>query len=116
MSVVGSTALQYLNTTAIITSYTATVTLTRSDGKPFSLLKVDLSTYNDQHPGVVYSFVGHKTDGTAVTADVPLLTTGRGFVSYTLSSSFQALSSVEWTMNSADTAQYFDNIAFAVCL
>jgi hypothetical protein len=116
MSVVGATALQYLNTTAIITANTATVTLTRGDGKPFSLLKVDLSTYNDQHPGVVYSFVCHKADGTTVTADIPLLTTGRGFVSYTLPSSCQALSSVEWTMNSADTAQYFDNIAVSVCL
>jgi hypothetical protein len=115
MSVVGSAAVQYLNTTAIITAASATVTLTRSDGKPFSLLKISLSTYNDNHSGVIYSFIGHKPDGSTANVDIPLLTLGRGFVPYTLPSSFQGLSSVEWTMNTADTAQYFDDISFAFC-
>jgi hypothetical protein len=115
MSVVGSTSIQYLNTTAIITSPTATVTLTRGDGKPFSLLKISLSTYNDVHPGVIYSFTGHKPDGSVTNVDVPLLTNGRGFVPYTPPSSFEGLSSVEWTMNTADNAQYFDDITFAYC-
>jgi hypothetical protein len=115
MSVVGSTALQYLNTTAIITTNTSTVTLTRGDGKPFSLLKISLSTYNDGHPGVIYSFTGHKSDGSTTNVDIPLITLGRGFVPYTLPSSFDDLSSVDWTMNTADNAQYFDDITFAHC-
>ena len=115
MSVVGSAAVQYLNTTAIITTNTATVTLTRGDGKPFSLLKSSLSTYNDGHPGDIYTFTGHKPDGSTMNVDVPLITIGRGFVPYTLPSSFEGLSSVEWTMNTADNAQYFDDITFAYC-
>jgi hypothetical protein len=115
MSVAGSTALQYLNTTAIITAPTATVTFTRGDGKPFSLLKISLSTYNDVHPGVIYTFTGHKPDGSTTNVDIPLLTNGRGFVPYTLPSAFEGLSSVEWTMNTADNAQYFDDITFAYC-
>ena len=47
--------------------------------------------------------------------DVPLLTNGRGFVPYTLPSSFDGLSPVDWTMNTADNAQYFDDITFAYC-
>jgi hypothetical protein len=115
MSVVGSGALQYLNTTGIVTARDATVTLTRGGGKPFTLLKINLSAYNDEHPGIVYSFTGHKPDGSTETVDIPLRTIGLGFVPYTLPASFQGLSSVEWTMNAADNAQYFDDIAFSFC-
>lgn len=115
LSAVGTKALQYLNTTGLIANYTAIVTLSRTDGKPFALLGLDLSPYNDVHPGIVYSFVGHRQDGSTITQDVSLRNNGRGFVPYMLPPSFDGLASVTWIMNMADTAQYFDNIRYSFC-
>jgi hypothetical protein len=115
LSAVGTKAIQYLNTTGLIADYNATITLTRNDGKPFTLLGIDLSPYNDAHPGIVYSFVGKKTDGSTISQDVPLRNKGLGFVPYTLPASFDDLLSVSWTMNMADAAQYFDNIRYSFC-
>jgi hypothetical protein len=115
LSAVGTKAIQYLNTTGLVANYTATVTLSRTDGKPFAFLGIDLSPYNDVHPGIVYSFVGHRTDGSTVTQDVSLRNQGRGFVPYALQLSFDGLASVTWTMNMADAAQYFDNIRYSFC-
>ncbi len=115
LSAVGVKAAQYLNTTGLVANYTATMMLTRNDGKPFSLLGIDLSPYNDSHPGIVYSFVGQKSDGSTVSQDVPLRNQWLGFVPYTLPASFDDLLSVTWTMNMADTALYFDNIRYSFC-
>jgi len=112
---VGTKAVQYLNTTGLVADYNATITLTRNDGKPFSVLGIDLSPYNDSHPGIVYSFVGHKADESTISQDVSLRNAGLGFVPYTLPASFDDLLSVTWTMNMADTTQYFDNIRYSFC-
>jgi len=112
---VGMKSLVYLNTTGLIANRTATITFTRSDGKPFSLLGIDLSPYNDVHPGIVYTFVGHKTDGSNISQDVSLRNTGPGFVPYTLPQSFDDLVSVSWSMNMADTSLYFDNVRYSFC-
>jgi hypothetical protein len=112
---VGMKSTVYLNTTGLIANRTATITFTRTDGKPFSLLGIDLSPYNDVHPGIVYTFVGHKTDGSTISQDVSLRNSGAGFVPYTLPSSFDDLVSVSWSMNTADTALYFDNVRYSFC-
>jgi hypothetical protein len=115
MSAVGMKAKQYLNTTALDANYNATIILTRNDGKPFALLGIDLSPYNDSHPGIVYSFAGQKADGSTVSQDISLRNQGLGFVPYTLPASFDDLMSVSWTMNMADAAQYFDNVRYSFC-
>src|SRR6185312_8269446 len=115
LSTVGSKATQYLNTTAVIADPASTTTLTRSDGGPFALLKIDLSAYNDNHPGIVYSVTGTTPGGDAVETMISLLTMGRGFVTYPLPASFSNVVSVSWTMNSADNAQYFDNLSYSFC-
>ena len=89
--------------------------LARTDGSPFALLKIDLSAYNDDHPGIVYSFTGTTAGGGTVTTMISLLTIGRGFVTYALPASFSNVQSVSWTMNNADNAQYFDNISYSFC-
>ena len=115
LSAVGSKATQYLNTTAVIADPASTTTFARSDGGPFTLSKIDLSAYNDNHPGIVYSFTGTTPGGNTVEAMISLLTMGRGFVTYSLPASFSNVVSVSWTMNSADNAQYFDNLAYSFC-
>ena len=105
----------YLNTTAVVADNTSTTTLSRANAQLFSLLKIDLSTYNDQHPGVIYTFTGVKPGGDSVMTMIPLLTNAHGFVTYTLPASFSEVTSVSWTMNTADTAQYFDNIVYSYC-
>jgi hypothetical protein len=111
LSVIGPKATaQYLNTTALLADPASTTTLARTDGSGFALLKIDLSAYNDGHPGIMYSFTGTTTGGDRVTATISLLTSGRGFVTYRLPQSFSNVQSVSWTMNNADNAQYFDNI------
>ena len=116
LSAVGSQAIYvYLNTTAVVADNTSTTTLSRADGQLFSLLKIDLSTYNDEHPGVIYTFTGTIPGHDSVMTTIPLLTNAHGFATYTLPASFSAVSSVSWTMNTADTAQYFDNIVYSYC-
>ena len=84
LEAVGSKSAQYLNTTAVIADPASTTTLARTDGSPFALLKIDLSAYNDGHPGIVYSFTGTTPGGGTVTTMISLLTSGRGFVTYTV--------------------------------
>ena len=116
LSAVGPKAIYvYVNTTAVVADNTSTTTLSRADGQLFSLLKIDLSTYNDEHPGVIYTFTGTIPGHDSVMTTIPLLTNAHGFVTYTLPASFSAVSSVSWTMNTADTAQYFDNIVYSYC-
>jgi hypothetical protein len=77
--------------------------------------KIDLSTYNDEHPGVIYTFTVTIPGHDSIMTTIPLLTNAHGFVTYTLPASFSNVSSVSWTMNTADTAQYFDNIVYSYC-
>jgi len=113
---VGTKAVQYLDTAAVDANYNAVVTLSRTDRKPFALLAIDLSPYNLGHSGIVYSFVGHKTDGATISADISLQTTKMGFLPYSLPPSFDNLLSVSWTLKDmADNAQYFDNIRYSFC-
>ncbi|HVV49881.1 MAG TPA: hypothetical protein VHO06_09495 [Polyangia bacterium] len=106
---------QYLNTTAIDADWNSTTTLARTDGSPFALVKIDLSAYNDNHPGIIYSFTGVTPGGGSVSTMIDFLTIGRGFVTYPLPASFSNVVSVSWTMNNADNAQYFDNISYSYC-
>jgi hypothetical protein len=118
LSAVGPAAsAQYLNTTAVVAdnSPPTTTTLARTGGGPFGLLKIDLSAYNDGHPGIIYSFTGTTPGGGTVSTMIDLLTSGRGFVTYTLPTSFSDVVSLSWTMNNADTGQYFDNITYSFC-
>jgi hypothetical protein len=115
LKAVGSESVQYLNTTAVIADPGSTTTLARTDGSPFALVKIDLSAYDDGHPGIVYYFAGTTVAGGTVTTMISLLTSGRAFVTYTLPESFADVTSVSWTMNNADTEQYFDNVAYSFC-
>ena len=116
LTAVGPQAIYvYVNTTAVVADNTSTTSLSRADGQLFSLLKIDLSTYNDERPGVIYTFTGTIPGHDSVMTTIPLLTNAHGFVTYTLPASFSDVSSVSWTMNTADTAQYFDNIVYSYC-
>ncbi len=115
LTVVGTKAVQYLGTTAVSATNTAIVRLTRTDGKPFALLWIDLAPHNIGHPGIAYSFIGHRADGTTTSETILLQSEKAGFLPYTLPASFDNVLSVDWTMNTADTAQYFDNIRYSFC-
>ena len=115
LTVLGTKAIQYLGTTALGATNTAIVRLTRTDGKSFAFLWIDLAPFNIGHQGITYSFIGHKADGTTTTDTISLQSEKAGFLPYALPSSFDNLKSVDWTMNTADTAQYFDNIRYSFC-
>ena len=116
LEAVGSKSLrQYLNTTAVIADPASTTTLARTDGSPFTLLKIDLSAYNDGHPGIVL-LTGTTPGGGGIGYDDDLAPDQRSRVRHLYVAcvicerAFGLL-----TMNSADNAQYFDNISYSFC-
>jgi hypothetical protein len=111
--VVGPLSERYLGTAAV--GVTKGMTLRRPDGKPFSLSRLSLSAWNNDHPGIVYTFVGTTSVGAQVRADVALTTGQRGLIPYDLPASFQDVVLVRGLMNNADTSMYYDDIAVAYC-
>jgi len=108
-SAVGTSALQYLGSAALIESDSATINLFNSSGFLFDLLSIDLSEYNQGHTDVVYVFEGTKPDSSTVLTSFFLDGGPIGFNTFNFSSDFSNLVSVSWTM-SGDTAHYFDDI------
>ena len=106
---VGTSAIQYLGSAALIESDSATVNLFNSSGFMFDLLSIDLSEYNPGHPDVVYAFEGTKPDSSTVSTSFFLDGGAIGFNTFSFPSGFSNLASVSWTM-SGDTSHYFDNI------
>lgn len=106
---VGTSAIQYLGSAALIEQGSATINLSNSSGYLFDLLSIDLSEYNTGHPDVVYAFEGTKPDSSTVSTSFSLDGGTIGFNTFSFPSGFSNLASVSWTM-SGDTSHYFDNI------
>jgi hypothetical protein len=86
---------------------TATMTLKRADGKPFSLLSIDLSTVSYYDPTV--TFTGTLKTGGTVTQSFAVTTYGSNVQTFQFTN-FKNLTQVQWTQSYYQDTYQWDNI------